>query len=53
MYARAKNARPRAWNAVQDDFLRAIEQLDDSLVSAVADMGDLQNGEGRLLSSTC
>jgi hypothetical protein len=46
MYAKAQAARPRAWNAIEDEFLRAIERLDDNLVSEVADMGDLQNGKG-------
>lgn len=46
MYAKAKAQRPRAWNAIEDDYLSAIEQLDRNLVSGVADMGDLQNGKG-------
>jgi hypothetical protein len=46
MYAAAAAAKPRAWNAIQDAYLRAIEKLDDNLVSGVANMGDLQNGKG-------
>jgi hypothetical protein len=46
MYAKAKSAQPKSWNAIEDDFLRAIERLDDNVVSQVADMGDLQNGKG-------
>jgi hypothetical protein len=38
--------KPRAWNAVEDAYLRAIEKLDDNLVSGAANMGDLQNGKG-------
>jgi len=46
MYEAAEYARPRAWNAVQDDYLRAIERLDANLVAGIANMGDLQNGKG-------
>ena len=46
MYAAAAAAKPRAWNAIQDAYLRAIEKLDDNLVSGAANMGDLQNGKG-------
>lgn len=46
MYARAAKARPKSWTAIQDDYLRALEALDDNLVAGSADMGDLQNGKG-------
>ena len=46
MYAAAAAAKPRSWNAIQDAYLRAIEKLDDNLVSGAANMGDLQNGKG-------
>lgn len=46
MYDQAVGARPRAWNAIVDAYLQAIEKLDDNLVAGLADMGDLQNGKG-------
>ena len=46
MYTAAAAARPRAWNAIQDAYLSAIQRLDDNIVSGAANMGDLQNGKG-------
>jgi hypothetical protein len=46
MYAKADATKPKSWNAIEDDFLRASERFDGNLVSRVADMGDLQNGKG-------
>jgi hypothetical protein len=45
-YARAVTRRPKAWQEVEDDFLRAMEQFDANVVAGIADMGDLQNGKG-------
>ena len=46
MYRAAVAARPRAWNAIEGEYLRAIGALDDNLVAGTANMGDLQNGKG-------
>jgi hypothetical protein len=46
MFAAAQSARPKTWNSVEDEYLQAIERLDDNLVAGIADMGDLQNGKG-------
>jgi hypothetical protein len=46
MYAEAAAARPRSWNAIEGNFLRALELFDQNLVAGLANMGDLQNGKG-------
>lgn len=38
--------RPKTWNQIEGDFLRAMEEFDANIVSGIADMGDLQNGKG-------
>jgi len=45
-YDRAVSSRPKTWNQIEGDFLRAMEEFDANIVSGVADMGDLQNGKG-------
>jgi len=37
---------PKAWEQIEELFLRAMEEFDRNLVSGLADMGDLQNGKG-------
>jgi hypothetical protein len=46
MYEWAEEGRPKSWTAIEAEYLRALEALDDNLVSGEADMGDLQNGKG-------
>lgn len=38
--------KPKAWEDVEDLFLRGMEGLDANIASGVAKMGDLQNGKG-------
>lgn len=45
-YARAVRNGLKAWDAVEADFLRAMEGFDANIASGVADMADLQNGKG-------
>ena len=46
MYERAVSSKPKTWNAVEHDFLRAMEGFDANVASGAADIGDLQNGKG-------
>ena len=45
-YDRAIKARPKTWEEVETDFLRAMEKFDANIAAGFADMGDLQNGKG-------
>ncbi len=46
MYERAVSLKPKTWNEIEDDFLRAMEGFDANIASGAADIGDLQNGKG-------
>jgi len=46
MYERAVEAKPKTWNEIENDFLRAMEAFDANVAAGVADIGDLQNGKG-------
>jgi hypothetical protein len=45
-YERAVGRKPKSWNEVEDDFLRAMEAFDANIACGAANMGDLQNGKG-------
>jgi len=50
MYQAAERARPKTWDEVENDFVRAMEVFDANVASGVASMGDLQNGKGDFLN---
>jgi hypothetical protein len=50
MYEAAVVARPKSWDQVEDDFVRAMELFDANVASGTASMGDLQNGKGDFLN---
>jgi hypothetical protein len=45
-YEEAVKARPKTWEAVEAQFLRAMSEFDANVATGAADMGDLQNGKG-------
>jgi hypothetical protein len=46
MYARAVASKPKAWQPIEGEFLRAMETFDHNVATGVADQGDRQNGKG-------
>jgi hypothetical protein len=46
MYERAVSSKPKTWNEIEHDFLRAMERFDANVAAGAADIGDLQNGKG-------
>lgn len=50
MYQTAVLARPKSWEQVEDDFVRAMEAFDANVAAGTASMGDLQNGKGDFLN---
>ncbi len=45
-YEQAELLKPRTWGAISDVFMRGMEGFDENVATGVADMGDLQNGNG-------
>jgi hypothetical protein len=49
-YAAAVQTGARAWDGVEEIFLRALEGFDSNVVDGLANQGDIQNGKGDFLN---